>query len=213
VVLHTKFLRQTRPTATLTLGPPIHPFRRSAYNLAWCIIYILTWWNCPHRLMGAGGEEDEEGRLGRTEVIRFAMPCPNCLREGEALNCVTDIPFFKVRGGFTRLRSIPLFRVREGVVVFRGACWSPDHHHHPHSPDHHHHHHHSLPPQEVIIMAYDCAECGYRSNEIKGGGAIADKGVVTTLRVYSRDDFRRDVLKSDTAGIAIPEVILSLRFM
>ena len=26
--------------------------------------------------------------------------------------------------------------------------------------------------KEVIIMTLNCEECGYRSNEIKGGGAI-----------------------------------------
>lgn len=29
--------------------------------------------------------------------------------------------------------------------------------------------------QEVIIMAFTCEQCGYRNNEIKGGGAIPAK--------------------------------------
>ena len=41
-------------------------------------------------------EEEEEVRLGRTEAITFPQSCPNCHQLGEVVNCVTDIPFFKV---------------------------------------------------------------------------------------------------------------------
>ena len=108
---------------------------------------------------GAGVEEEPtKGGLGRSEAIVFQQPCPNCHRPGEAVNCVTDIPYFK----------------------------------------------------EVLIMAFTCAECGYRNNEIKGGGAIPAQGTVVRLRVAGREDFTRDVLKSDTAGVTIPELDLEI---
>ena len=37
--------------------------------------------------------------------------------------------------------------------------------------------------KEVIIMAFDCPQCGYRSNEIKGGGGVPSKGQSTVLVV------------------------------
>lgn len=64
--------------------------------------------------------------------------------------------------------------------------------------------------KEVIIMFLFCEQCGYRSSEIKGGGAIPSVGTRTTLQVDSADDLAREVLKSDTAGISIPELDLEL---
>jgi hypothetical protein len=48
---------------------------------------------------GGGGEGHvEDVKLGRTEAITFPEVCPNCQTPGQVVNCVTDIPFFKVRG-------------------------------------------------------------------------------------------------------------------
>jgi zinc finger protein len=64
--------------------------------------------------------------------------------------------------------------------------------------------------KEVIIMSLVCDNCGYRSNEIKGGGAIPKYGCKMTLTAKSPDDLAREVLKSDTAGLEIPEIELEL---
>lgn len=64
--------------------------------------------------------------------------------------------------------------------------------------------------KEVIIMSLLCEECGFKSNEIKAGGAIPKFGAKITLRVTCSDDLEREVLKSDTAGIEIPELELKL---
>jgi zinc finger protein len=64
--------------------------------------------------------------------------------------------------------------------------------------------------KEIIIMCFDCKECGYRNSEVKGGGAIPTLGTETHLLVTSADDMKRDVLKSDTAMIVIPELDLEL---
>eukprot|EP00943_MAST-04B_sp_MAST-4B-sp1_P005831 g5831.t1 len=62
--------------------------------------------------------------------------------------------------------------------------------------------------KEVVIMAFACDNCGFRSNEIKAGGAIPDKGTMHTLTITGKDptDMHRDVLKSSTASISIPEL-------
>lgn len=64
--------------------------------------------------------------------------------------------------------------------------------------------------KEVIIMSMLCESCGYKSNEIKGGGGIPKFGTKITLSLTSPNDLAREVLKSDTAGLAIPELDLVL---
>lgn len=60
-------------------------------------------------------------------------------------------------------------------------------------------------------MATNCYACGYRDNEIKSGGAVAEKGRKITLKVEDDEDMSRDLLKSDTAGLEIPEIDLVLQ--
>lgn len=60
-------------------------------------------------------------------------------------------------------------------------------------------------------MATNCYACGYRDNEIKSGGAISAKGKKITLKVEDEEDLSRDLLKSDTAGLEIPEIDLILQ--
>jgi zinc finger protein len=64
--------------------------------------------------------------------------------------------------------------------------------------------------KEVIIMSMLCEACGFKSNEIKGGGGIPKFGTKISLSVVDPDDLAREVLKSDTAGIEIPELDFTL---
>lgn len=67
--------------------------------------------------------------------------------------------------------------------------------------------------KEVILMALVCPHCGFKDVEIKGGGAVPDRGTLHTLRVRpesASEDLRRDVLKSDTAGVSIAELDLEM---
>ncbi|KAI9475997.1 MAG: ZPR1 zinc-finger domain-containing protein [Benjaminiella poitrasii] len=64
--------------------------------------------------------------------------------------------------------------------------------------------------KEVVIMATNCEQCGYKSNEVKAGGAISEKGKRITLKITDPDDLSRDILKSETCGLSIPEVNLEL---
>ncbi len=61
--------------------------------------------------------------------------------------------------------------------------------------------------KEVIIMAYSCSKCGYKSTEVKSGGEIAPHGTKYTLLVGANEeselDLNRDVLKSDTADATV----------
>lgn len=69
--------------------------------------------------------------------------------------------------------------------------------------------------KEVILMSSRCEECGWRDVEVKGGGAVPAKGTLTTLRYdpsspHAARDMTRDVIKGDTASIAIPELELQV---
>lgn len=64
--------------------------------------------------------------------------------------------------------------------------------------------------KEIIIMAFTCNFCGFRNSEVKGGGAVPTKGTQVTVRLTAAEDLRRDVLKSDTCAVLIPELELEL---
>lgn len=62
--------------------------------------------------------------------------------------------------------------------------------------------------KDIIVMSFNCDNCGFKDTEVKGGGAIPDLGRRDTLKVVSPEDLVRDVVKSDTAGVLIPELQL-----
>ncbi|CCW69670.1 unnamed protein product [Phytomonas sp. Hart1] len=64
--------------------------------------------------------------------------------------------------------------------------------------------------KETIIMAFKCDYCGYKNNEVKSGGPISEQGLRLILRVENEADLKRDILKSETATLTIPEVELEL---
>ena len=64
--------------------------------------------------------------------------------------------------------------------------------------------------KETLIMCFVCEKCNYKNTEIKNGGAISPFGLRITITVNSIDDFSRDILKSDTAMVRIPELELEL---
>ncbi|TDG39488.1 hypothetical protein AWZ03_014086 [Drosophila navojoa] len=64
--------------------------------------------------------------------------------------------------------------------------------------------------KEVVIMATVCSRCGHKTNEVKSGGGIEPEGVRFKLRVESKEDLTRDVLKSETCSLSIPELDLDV---
>jgi zinc finger protein len=55
--------------------------------------------------------------------------------------------------------------------------------------------------KEVIIMATVCDHCGYRTSDVKTGGAIPEKGRKITLQIRNLRDLSRDILKSETCAL------------
>lgn len=56
--------------------------------------------------------------------------------------------------------------------------------------------------KEVVLMSTNCHSCGYRDNEIKSGGAIAEVGRKITLKVEDSEDLSRDILKVSEMSLA-----------
>jgi len=64
--------------------------------------------------------------------------------------------------------------------------------------------------KEVVLMSTTCDSCGYRSNEVKTGGSVPDKARKIILKVEDAEDLNRDILKSETCALTIPELNLDL---
>ncbi|KAJ1290582.1 hypothetical protein BS78_02G255000 [Paspalum vaginatum] len=64
--------------------------------------------------------------------------------------------------------------------------------------------------REVIVMATTCDMFGYRNSELKPGGETPANGKKITLRVQNAKDLTRDVIKSDSASVKVPELELEL---
>eukprot|EP01028_Stygiella_incarcerata_P002017 TRINITY_DN1376_c0_g1_i2.p1 TRINITY_DN1376_c0_g1~~TRINITY_DN1376_c0_g1_i2.p1 ORF type:complete len:470 (+),score=110.34 TRINITY_DN1376_c0_g1_i2:116-1525(+) len=64
--------------------------------------------------------------------------------------------------------------------------------------------------RDVILMSISCEHCGYKSREVKCAGAISDKGKHAVLQVRDEEDLKRDVLKSDSCTVSVPEVNLEI---
>ena len=60
--------------------------------------------------------------------------------------------------------------------------------------------------KEIIIMAFKCMHCGYKSSEVKIGGEISKTAKKITICCTDVSDLNRDVFKSDTAMVTIPEL-------
>ena len=60
--------------------------------------------------------------------------------------------------------------------------------------------------REIVIMAFTCDSCGFRSNEVQHGGSIQEKCVAHTLTVADKEDLNRQIIKADSCSVKIPEL-------
>ena len=129
---------------------------------------------------GTQNAEQTSSEITKDEILTFPGQCSSC---GHPINTYmkrVDIPYFKVRIVFSR-------------VSFRRCSLSL-----------------TLCLQEILIMSTNCDRCGYRDNEVKSGAAISAEGKRIILKVEDSEDLSRDILKSETAGLEIPEIDLVL---
>lgn len=66
--------------------------------------------------------------------------------------------------------------------------------------------------KSITIMAFTCQECGNRDTEVKSMGETTAQGKIITLNVQTEQDLKREVFKSETASLQIPEVELELTY-
>ena len=59
--------------------------------------------------------------------------------------------------------------------------------------------------RDVILMAFECAHCGFRSSEVQSAEVQA-RGCRFTVTVASRADLDRQLVKGDRAAVRVPEL-------
>lgn len=59
--------------------------------------------------------------------------------------------------------------------------------------------------KEVVISAINCSDCGYRTNDVNTGGAVPERGRRISLKVSQPEDLNRDILKSQSCVVNLPE--------
>ncbi|CBX92445.1 similar to zinc finger protein zpr1 [Plenodomus lingam JN3] len=64
--------------------------------------------------------------------------------------------------------------------------------------------------KQVVLMSTVCDHCGYRSNEVKTGGEVPEKGRRITVAVDNKEDLSRDILKAESCALSCPELNLSV---
>jgi zinc finger protein len=59
--------------------------------------------------------------------------------------------------------------------------------------------------KEIILMAFNCEFCGYHSGEVMVGGGVSPRARKVTVTCRTPRDLEREVLKSESAAVEIPE--------
>eukprot|EP01111_Echinosteliopsis_oligospora_P015386 TRINITY_DN6078_c0_g1_i1.p1 TRINITY_DN6078_c0_g1~~TRINITY_DN6078_c0_g1_i1.p1 ORF type:complete len:449 (+),score=135.59 TRINITY_DN6078_c0_g1_i1:47-1393(+) len=95
--------------------------------------------------------------------------------------------------------------VKSGVMTFPGSCY------HCHAAGETRMVLTNIPYfKEVVLMSFACDECGYKTNEVKTGGAVSEKGKTIQFKITTSEDLARDILKSETASVTFPDIDLEL---
>lgn len=64
--------------------------------------------------------------------------------------------------------------------------------------------------KEITLMSFNCEYCGAKNSEVKVGGGLSQQALRITLNVENENDLKRDLFKSETCGLTIPELDLEL---
>ncbi|KAF1944473.1 zinc finger protein zpr1 [Clathrospora elynae] len=64
--------------------------------------------------------------------------------------------------------------------------------------------------KQVVLMSTVCDHCGYRSNEVKTGGEVPEKGRRITVNINTKEDLSRDILKAESCAMSCTELNLSV---
>ncbi|KAF8327180.1 zf-ZPR1-domain-containing protein [Cantharellus anzutake] len=64
--------------------------------------------------------------------------------------------------------------------------------------------------REIIVLSFQCEHCGFSNNEVQPAGSYKEQGTVNTVKVLHRDDLNRQLVKSNTCTVTIPEFELTI---
>lgn len=64
--------------------------------------------------------------------------------------------------------------------------------------------------REIIIMSFECPHCGLKNSEIQPAAQIAEKGSRYVLKLENKEDFNRQVVKSETATCRFNELDIEI---
>ena len=67
-----------------------------------------------------------------------------------------------------------------------------------------------IPYFSLVIMTLSCNHCEFKSTDVKPARSADSLAIKITLTINSEEDYKREVLKSDVAGVKIPELDLEL---
>lgn len=64
--------------------------------------------------------------------------------------------------------------------------------------------------REVVLMSFECPHCYFKNSEIQSAGQIQERGSTYTLKVETKEDLNRQVVKSETCTSRFPELELEI---
>lgn len=64
--------------------------------------------------------------------------------------------------------------------------------------------------REIILMSFECPHCGWKNLEIQAAAQIAEKGLRYVFKIEKKEDFSRQVVKSELATCVFPELELEI---
>lgn len=59
-------------------------------------------------------------------------------------------------------------------------------------------------------MSFRCEHCGTTNNEIQSASAIRPEGILYTVKILARSDLNRQIIRSSSCEIIVPELELTL---
>ena len=64
--------------------------------------------------------------------------------------------------------------------------------------------------RDILVSSFRCSHCAYNNNDVQSTGSIQEQGQKISLRVESTKDLDRQLIKSDSCAIQVPELGLEI---
>src|SRR3989338_3809447 len=64
--------------------------------------------------------------------------------------------------------------------------------------------------RDILVSSFRCSHCAYNNNDVQSTGQIQEQGQKITLKVENAKDLDRQLIKSDSCLIQVPELGLEI---